>query len=93
MAGYYGWSPKEILEQVYPTDVETYIREGEKAKLEDRLVLLQIVHSGDTKGLFNAMQSQLRAFGGYVDEQFDRTGLENLKSKMQGHGGSQVKIK
>jgi len=78
---------------VYPQQVETYIREGEKRRLEESIVKLQITHAGDPKGLFNTLQAKLSEAGGRTEETIDRAGLKSLKGKLSRSTGSKVKIK
>jgi hypothetical protein len=81
----YGWSPKQVKEQVYPKDVEVYLRVGRYKKLEEQMMNLVIAHNPHTKepkALFKELQAELTKLRGIDNSELDREGLQRLKQKM-----------
>lgn len=81
----YGWSPKQVKEQVYPKDVEVYLRVGRYKKLEEQMMNLVIAHNPHTKepkALFRELKAELTKLRGVDNSALDRAGLQRLKQKM-----------
>lgn len=58
----YGWSKKQILEDVYPDDIEPYLGRIRKGEASKNLTLLAIAHNpkvNDPQKLISQFESQI----------------------------------
>lgn len=79
----YGWTKKEILEQVYPAEIELYVKRIKKEKANERLTLLAITHNPhvqDPNKLIKELQELVNEVEGsyYNKQQMDGDDIQKL---------------
>lgn len=85
LATHYGWSKREILEEVYPDEVHYYLQHIQRDDVHERLMQLSVAHnphSKDPNHLVSVLNQQLeqREDKGYLyQERMSRDDEQALK--------------
>lgn len=95
LANSYGWSKREILEDIYLDELYYLSKLINKRRLTEYKMQLAIVtnpHIKDPKTLWRLLEDQERELDGskYMDAEFDAVGFENFKQALQASGSSMV---
>lgn len=83
MASNYGWSKKDILEQIYPDEAVKLAKLIQERQSQNYLALLAIAHnphSKNPKKLWRILEKGM--IDKKLDNQLDIKGLERLKKKL-----------
>lgn len=85
MAKEYGWSKRQILEEVYFDEIDFYMKRIKKDKLNDRMTELAIAHNPNAKDpnkLITTFKNALREVEGksyLTKERMTKQDEQNLK--------------
>lgn len=91
LANAYGWDKKTILEQIYPEEIEPYIKRIRKDEANKNLTLLALIqnpHTKDPSRLVAELERLAKGSSGayYDKEEMDESDinkLQEIKKQMQ----------